>query len=184
MIVTAVRSPCLRTLLLRYELDVWRQWRLKHRGGRSRFRTLRRRRDVFHRRRDHFRRLRRSRRFPPATQGTVHLDQALDDLAVGLGLAILYWARRTSGRRQPWGPTPRTSCDSFSSKPLSSAWWADSSASWRGTRAPGSPEPCTHAVPSAAVVAVSVSIAVGIIFGFYPAWNASRLSPIDALRHE
>jgi len=34
------------------------------------------------------------------------------------------------------------------------------------------------------VLAVSVSVGIGLFFGFYPAWNASRLNPIDALRAE
>lgn len=36
----------------------------------------------------------------------------------------------------------------------------------------------------AILISAGVSAAIGVIFGFYPAWRASRLNPIDALRHE
>lgn len=41
----------------------------------------------------------------------------------------------------------------------------------------------TVVTSSAILLAFSVAAGIGVIFGFYPAWRAAQLNPIEALRH-
>jgi putative ABC transport system permease protein len=42
----------------------------------------------------------------------------------------------------------------------------------------------TVVTPDVVGLALSVSVGIGLFFGFYPAWNAARLEPVQALRSE
>jgi putative ABC transport system permease protein len=42
----------------------------------------------------------------------------------------------------------------------------------------------TLVTPEAPILAFGISAGVGVLFGIYPAWRASHMDPVDALRHE
>ena len=56
---------------------------------------------------------------------------------------------------------------------LGLSWVIAHTAEWR-----------TIVTPLSVIIAFSVSVAVGVVFGIYPAVKASRIDPIEALRYE
>ena len=52
-----------------------------------------------------------------------------------------------------------------------------------GSRFPGGVSISPAILPSNILLCFSLGIVVGVLAGFYPAWRAARMRPVEALRH-
>ena len=118
-------------------------------------------------------------------------------LVVGVGICFWFGNRRPPGTPVTWGEALLGGTYVFGLMLLAygvvpNEWlrWADNQLLWRSDKilvATGGrtfldwPAETSWLAVGAAVL---VSATVGIAFGFYPAWKASKLDPIEALRYD
>ena len=119
---------------------------------------------------------------------------AISLLVGGIGIMNIMLASvaertREVGVRRALGATRRDIAAQFlvESSLLTSAraaCWAPCSASWGRSPSSASRAGRPRSPPLMLLAALVMALAVGVGFGFYPAWRAAHLEPMEALRPE